>query len=205
MNYEELVEAARPIVWGRGRRARLDDADIEDLLQDVLTKYFTTWGNGAPDNPEAWVETATRNAIIDRARAEKRRPATPVAPGDDEEDPMTLVVSLMRSSSFASVPAVRERLIDDVFGLVPDADADLLRQRFLDGRSATEVADDLGISPANVDQRVARAKRKLREALEGRPDLRDALADPHPQMYAVEQRPRVRRDSPAGTEEPTSS
>ncbi|MBE7326030.1 sigma-70 family RNA polymerase sigma factor [Nocardioides sp. Y6] len=193
MDYEALIDVARPIVRGRGGRAGLGEADLEDLLQIVLTKFVTTWDDDrAPDNVEAWLETATKNAIIDRARAEDRRPAANFAQ-DDDADPVGLLVHQMRSSRVASLPAVGAVVIDDALALLASRDADVLRRRFIEGRSAAEVAEELGLSPASVDQRVSRAKRKLREALEDRPDLREALEAPHPQPYALEQRPRVRR------------
>jgi DNA-directed RNA polymerase specialized sigma24 family protein len=59
----------------------------------------------------------------------------------------------------------------------------VLRLRFVDDLDAAEVATRLGIARAAVDQRVARAKRLMREALDANPELAAELRQPHPRLY----------------------
>ncbi len=182
MEHEDLVGIAKPIVWRRGYQAGYSIEDREDLLQDVLMKFVQAWPNGvAPDNVAAWLETATSNAIIDRIRANERRPADNFAEGGD--DPLSLAIAAMRSSQFASAPAVSQEVLDRIFALIPEADAYLLRERYLKDYSASELAGELGITVANLDQRTTRAKRRLRDALADRPDLVEELRAPHPHVY----------------------
>jgi RNA polymerase sigma factor (sigma-70 family) len=182
MEVDQLLAIAKPIVWRRGYRAGFPDEDREDLLQDILMKYLQAWPDQiAPDNVAAWFETATANAIVDRARAADRRPAALFAEGGD--DPVSLVIAAMRSTHFASAPAVSQKVMDCIFALVPSPDADLLRRRYLKNHTAAELAAELGITVANLDQRTTRAKRKLRDALVARPDLVDELRAPHPHIY----------------------
>lgn len=182
MENDELVATAKPIVWRRGYQSGLSNEDREDLLQDVLMKYLQAWPHKvAPENVAAWFETATSNAIIDRARAVDRRPAANFADGGD--DPVSLAIAAMRSTQLASAPAVSRRLLSSIFALVPTEDARLLRKRCLTNAAAAELAEELGISVANLDQRTTRAKRKLRAALEARPDLVEELRAPHPHVY----------------------
>lgn len=177
-----MLSIARPIVWRRGFQAGLLEEDREDVLQDVLLKYMQAWpDDSAPDNAAAWLETATSNAIVDRIRANERRPADQFAEGGD--DPVSLLVAAMRSSKTASAPPVSEEVLTAIFGLIPEEDAYLLRERYLKNYTASELAGELGISVASLDQRTTRAKRKLREALEGRTDLVDELRSPHPHLY----------------------
>jgi RNA polymerase sigma-70 factor (ECF subfamily) len=182
MEHQELIAIAKPIVWRRGYQSGLSLEDREDLLQDVLMKYLNAWPAGsAPGNVEAWFETTTANAIVDRLREVGRRPADNFAEGG--EDPVSLAIAAMRSTQFASAPAVSQKLLHAVFSLVPEHDAHLLRRRYLRNYTAAEIAEELGISVANVDQRTTRAKRKLRDALAGRSDLVAELRRPHPHVY----------------------
>lgn len=182
MEHKDLVGIAKPIVWRRGYQAGYSIEDREDLLQDVLMKFVQAWPNGsAPDNVAAWLETATSNAIIDRIRANERRPADNFAEGGD--DPLSLAIAAMRSTQFASAPAVSEKVLAGIFALVPTGDAHLLQQRYLKNYSAAELAEELGITVANLDQRTTRAKRRLRDALADRPDLVEELRAPHPHVY----------------------
>lgn len=182
MEHKDLVGIAKPIVWRRGYQAGYSIEDREDLLQDVLMKFVQAWLNGsAPDNVAAWLETATSNAIIDRIRANERRPADKFAEGGD--DPLSLAIAAMRSTQFASAPAVSEKVLSSIFALVPTGDAHLMQQRYLKNYSAAELAEELGITVDNLDQRTTRAKRRLRDALADRPDLVDELRAPHPHVY----------------------
>ena len=96
---------------------------------------------------------------------------------------MSLAIAAMRSTQFASAPAVSQKVLESIFALIPSTDADLLRRRYLKSHAAAELAAELGISVANLDQRTTRAKRKLRDALVARPDLVDELRAPHPHIY----------------------
>jgi RNA polymerase sigma-70 factor, ECF subfamily len=179
---DELYAIAKPITRRRGNKAGLTQQDCEDLLQDVFAKYLRAWPQGdTPANVAAWFETATANAIVDRIRAAERRPVAHPSGNDDEVD--SLLDAVLRSPAIASAPAVRADLFSSIFALVPVEDARLLRRRYVDGHSAAELAEELGISVANVDQRTTRAKRKLRDALTARPDLMDELRAPHPHLY----------------------
>lgn len=181
VNYRELIAIAKPIVWCRGSQAGLTSEDREDLLQDVLAKYLVRWPSNEPDNIAAWFETTTSHAIIDRARAADRRPADNFAEGGD--DPVSLAIAALRSTKVTSAPAVSKEVLDRIFALIPQADADLLRERYLKNSPASELARELGITIANLDQRTTRAKRKLRDALAGKPDLVEELRAPHPRVY----------------------
>lgn len=47
---------------------------IEDALQDTFIKAMQVWGfQGLPDNPRAWLYTATRNRLLDLLRKEKKQ------------------------------------------------------------------------------------------------------------------------------------
>ena len=182
MEVDQLLAIAKPIVWRRGYQAGFPNEDREDLLQDILMKYLQAWPDqGAPDNVAAWLETATANAIVDRARAAERRPTAPFAEGGD--DPASLAIAAMKSTQFASAPAVSQKVLESIFALIPSNDSDLLRRRYLKSHAAAELAAELGISVANLDQRTTRAKRRLRDALVARPDLVDELRAPHPHIY----------------------
>ena len=85
---------------------------------------------------------------------------------DRDGDPYDVVADFMEMarSRQPSMPAVGDAVIDQVFGLLPPADAALLQRRFVDDVDPADLADELGISRAAVDQRVSRAKARLKAA-----------------------------------------
>ncbi|WP_165357010.1 RNA polymerase sigma factor [Nocardioides zhouii] len=185
MEIEAIRRVAHRIVEVRGRDFRLSSEDRKDLLQEVLIRYVHAWsGEAQPNNVEAWLETTTARVITDRWRAEQRRPA--VAEVEDHEgDPYDVVADFMEvaRSRQPSMPAVGDAVINQVFGLVPPADADLLQRRLVDDVEPSDLADELGISRAAVDQRISRAKARLRAALAAQPELLAELQAGHPHAY----------------------
>lgn len=185
MDIEDVRRLARPIVDARGRDFGLSAEDCEDLLQEVLLKYVRAWaGDAEPDNVEAWLETVTARTITDRWRAEKRRPKVAVVE-DPDGDPLDLVADVVERarSRQPSMPAVGDAVIDQVFGLLSSADADLVQRRLVDDVDPVQLADELGISRTALDQRVSRAKARLQAALLAHPELLDDLRAPHPYVY----------------------
>ena len=136
-----------------------------------------------PDDVEAWLETATGRLITDRWRAERGAQRWPrVHPDGDPYDVVADFVELARSRS--ALDAGRgDAGINQVFGLLPPADADLLQRRLVDDVEPAELWDDLGISRAAVDQRVSRAKARLKAALAAQPELLAELQAGHPHVY----------------------
>lgn len=190
MEIESVRRVARRIVEARGLGFGLSPVDREDLLQEVLMKYARKWsGDDQPDSVEAWLETSTGRLITDQWRAEQRRPLVAEVEHRDG-DPYAVVAEFMERarSRQPSIPAVGDAVIDQVFELLPPADAALLQRRFVDDIDPADLADELGISRAAVDQRVSRAKARLRAELSAKPELLDELQAGHPHIY-----PRGRR------------
>jgi predicted RNA polymerase sigma factor len=49
-----------------------DAASAEDALSDALVAALTTWPrDGVPQNPEAWLLTTARHALIDHVRHQR--------------------------------------------------------------------------------------------------------------------------------------
>src|SRR5882762_3594215 len=75
---QRVVEAVARASYGRllaylSSETR-DVAGAEDALSEALLAALTTWPrDGVPRTPEAWLLTAARNRLVDRARHERMR------------------------------------------------------------------------------------------------------------------------------------
>ncbi len=118
---------------------------VEDVMQETYCsacEHIRTVM--ACDNPEAWlIRTAHNTAYemlrkLDRDTPEPEQPAQAAPPGPD---PLGLDAILP--------PAT------------PEKDRDLLKRYFERRDTSSEIADDLGLSPQTVRQRLKRAKDRL--------------------------------------------
>lgn len=136
-----------------------DIAAAEDALSDAFGAGLKHWpAEGVPEKPEAWLLRAARNRLVDAARhAEVRRRAEPLlqVAGEAEEVART----------HAPFPDERLKLLFvcahpaiDIAVRTP-----LMLQTVL-GLDAARIAAAFLVSPAAMEQRLVRAKTKIREA-----------------------------------------
>jgi RNA polymerase sigma-70 factor (ECF subfamily) len=138
----------------------LGDFDLaEDAVQEAFVIALERWPrDGLPDNPGAWIVRAARNRAIDRLRRERRyedklRELERLMPGGPD-DPID-----------TSLPDDRLRLFFTCChpALSPEARV-ALTLRTLGGLSTPEVARAFLTGETAMQQRIVRAKRKIRDA-----------------------------------------
>ena len=139
----------------------LGDFDLaEEAVQDAFVVALEVWpARGVPRNPAAWITTAARNKAIDRIRRARRledkiRDLEALVPAGEEDE-----------IDDSSIPDDRLRLIFTCChpALAPEARI-ALTLRTLGGLSTPEIARAFLTTEAAMQQRLVRAKRKIREA-----------------------------------------
>jgi RNA polymerase sigma-70 factor (ECF subfamily) len=134
-----------------------DIAGAEDALSEAFISALTHWPNaGVPGNPDAWLLTAARNNLRQRARHTRmvQSPAVQaLLDGEAEAEPMPDIPDHRLALMFVCAhPA-----------LPPSIHAPLMLQTVL-GLDAKDVARAFLVSPAAMAQRLVRAKTKIRDA-----------------------------------------
>jgi RNA polymerase sigma-70 factor, ECF subfamily len=138
----------------------LGDFDLaEEAVQEAFVVALERWPrDGLPDNPGAWIVRTARNHAIDRLRRDRRyeeklRELELLMPGEPDDLPDT------------SLPDDRLRLFFTCChpALAPEARVSLTL-RTLGGLSTTEVARAFLVGESAMQQRLVRAKRKIRAA-----------------------------------------
>ena len=136
-----------------------DVAAAEDALGEAFRAALERWPrDGVPDNPEAWLLTAARSRLIDRARRAAVRA--------DAEPTLRLLTDEMREPSRgAEIPDDRLRLLFICAHPAIDAEVrtPLMLQTVL-GLDAARIASAFCVAPATMAQRLVRAKAKIRVA-----------------------------------------
>ena len=131
----------------------------EEAVQDAFEQALRTWPErGVPNNPGAWIVTTARNRAIDRLR---RGRVGAVKEAQAEE-----VRALeMLGSDDQEIPDERLRLIFTCCHPALAMEARVaLTLRTVGGLSSREIARAFLISEPTVQQRLVRAKRKIKDA-----------------------------------------
>ena len=136
-----------------------DVAGAEDALSEALLAALTTWPrDGVSRKPEAWLLTAARHRLVDRARHERVRAQS------------TPTLELIAADAGEATPP--ERFPDERLKLLfvcahpaidPDVHTPLMLQAVL-GLDAARIARAFLVSPSTMGQRLVRAKTKIRDA-----------------------------------------
>src|SRR5574341_52829 len=132
----------------------------EDALQDALVNALERWeGDGVPRNPGAWLLTVARRRAIDhlrRAATGERKAAILDPPAADDEE---------EEAEMESIPDDRLKLMFTCCHPSLALEAQVaLTLHTLGGLSTPEVARAFLVPVPTMAQRLARARRKIREA-----------------------------------------
>ena len=131
----------------------------EEAVQDAFEQALRTWAErGLPHNPGAWIITTARNRAIDRLRRGRVGAVKEV----QAEEVRALE---MLGSDDQQIPDERLRLIFTCCHPALAMEARVaLTLRTVGGLSSREIARAFLISETTVQQRLVRAKRKIRDA-----------------------------------------
>jgi RNA polymerase sigma-70 factor (ECF subfamily) len=133
-----------------------DRAAAEDVQQQVFTEVWRRAGDYDPRRAGllTWVLTIAKSRALDHLRKRVPEPRDPHLPDT------------------RSVPAEADEVVDrwriaHLLGRLPDEERDLLRMRFYDDLSQTQIADRTGIPLGTVKARMVSGLTRLREMIEG--------------------------------------
>ena len=155
--FDEAYRRYAPVVQGF-LRAVSRDAPAEDLTQEA---FLEAWRRADEYRPEraglgGWLVMIARSRAIDHHRRRRRRPEVLDGSTHDAPDPAAGGVDEVHARwAFAA-------LVSELSA----RDRGLLRMRFREGMSQSEIAEATGIPLGTVKTRMTRALATLRERME---------------------------------------
>src|SRR5258706_12054445 len=139
--------------------------DAEDAVQDAIERALESWPRtGTPDSPEAWLVSVAANCHRDRLRRGKR-----------EERQADAIAALAEMSPWVqgaiAAPEIARGWKDDLLRLLfacchpalDTGESAALALATVLGLSSVEIAQAFVVAPRSMDQRLTRARRRLRE------------------------------------------
>jgi RNA polymerase sigma-70 factor (ECF subfamily) len=143
--------------------------DAEDAVQEAIVRALETWpARGRPDSPEAWLITVARNAHRDRARRAARE--------DLHGEPLEVLAQMSPWVRVAvGEPEVVRGWKDDLLRLLfacchpalECGESAALALSTIIGLSTREVAAAFVVTPRTMEQRLTRARQRLRDRGDG--------------------------------------
>ena len=160
---EELFCAHRAELTAYCRGLCRSDAAAQDMVQEVFLRAWQNIGtlqDLGPSQRRAWLYRTARNLFVDAMRRTAREAAAlpELEPEPETPDP-----------DFAEAEA--RRLLE----LLPPAEQELFRKRYLEGYTAAELGKMYGLPPATVRTRLAKARRYLSQLLMEEPTMPNKL------------------------------
>lgn len=157
---EQVLEQIAPLVHRFGLRMCRHPADAEDVLQDTLVAVMDHLGEyQGRASLASWVFMLARTACARRRRGLKNRPHLP-------EDAAGEATSVEDSPEQAAGQKQLRAALEQALAALSDEQREVLLLRDMEGLSAVEVSQSLGLSVEAVKSRLHRARAKLREALQ---------------------------------------
>lgn len=139
--------------------------DAEDAVHDAVERALRSWSEtGAPDSAEAWLVTVAQNAHRDRLRRSKRT--------ESHGDAVDVLAHLSPWARIAvAEPDVLRGWKDDLLRLLfacchpalEDGESAALALATVVGLSTDEIARAFVVAPRSMEQRLTRARQRLRE------------------------------------------
>lgn len=172
-NITEVVNAYSKRLMGFIRKRVSNEADAEDILQDVFYQFI---GNTKPiEQLTSWLFTVTRNKIIDRQRKMKPVLLDDVYPEGDDENSFDWAELLPDASQSPETEYLRNlfwEALNDALNELPDAQKQVFILNELEGVPFKIIAEQTGETINTLLSRKRYAVLHLRERLSS---LKEAL------------------------------
>ena len=169
--WDQFAMIYRPVIYRLARRKGLQDADAQDLTQQVLHAVSQSIGRWEKQDPPVkfrhWLRRVVRNAILN---ALSRKPRDGAAGGSVALDLLNQHTDADQDSASQIEIEYRRELYLQAARLVQaDVNAETWQAfelTVVEGIAVEEVARKLGKTPGNVYAARSRIMRRLREAVQ---------------------------------------
>jgi RNA polymerase sigma factor (sigma-70 family) len=152
------------------RRRVADEADAEDILQDVFYEFVEAYRLMKPiEQAGAWLFRVARNRIIDRFRKRSREPLREEPAAAEHGEPFGLEDLLPSPDAGPEAAYARSLLLealDDALEELPEKLREVFTAHELEGRSFRELAAESGVNVRTLLSRKHYAVLHLRRRLQ---------------------------------------
>jgi len=168
--FNSLVLAYQDVVFNTALRVLGDEDMAADASQEAFLSAFRAIGSYRGGSFKAWLLRTVTNACYDELRRKKRRPTTPLEPetedGDEVESPRWLADPAASPEDQLDQVEL-EHAIQHCLDNLPADFRTVVVLADVQGLDYIEVAQAAHVPLGTIKSRLARARLRLRECLQG--------------------------------------
>jgi RNA polymerase sigma-70 factor (ECF subfamily) len=172
--FNTLVLHYQDTVFNTALRILSDEDQAADAAQEAFISAFRSITSFRGGSFKAWLMRTVTNACYDELRRKKRRPTTPLEPelddGDEMDSPRWLADPNFTPEQAAEADEV-EHAIQHCLEALPVEFRAVVVLADIQGMDYTEVAASVRVPLGTIKSRLARARLRLRECLQGFAEL----------------------------------
>lgn len=168
--FNRLVLAYQDMVYYQAYRMMGEAQGAEDATQEAFISAFRKLKSYRGGSFKAWLLRIVTNACYDELRRQKRRPTTPLEPlsADEEEiESPTWLADDSESPEDAAARAELNEAIQKCLAKLPEDFRAAVVLVDLQGLDYSEAAEAIGKPLGTIKSRLARARSRLRDCLQG--------------------------------------
>jgi RNA polymerase sigma-70 factor, ECF subfamily len=165
-----LVSHYQDMVYNQAYRMMGESEFAADAAQDAFISAFRNIKSYRGGSFRAWLMRIVSNLCYDELRRRQRRPTTPLEPLDDAGEEMDSPVWLTDPGELPEDTVSREELsqaIQNCLNNLPDDFRSVVVLVDIQGMDYSEAAGAMGKPLGTVKSRLARARLRLRDCLQG--------------------------------------
>lgn len=172
--FNTLVLHFQDVVFNTALRILGDEDQAADAAQEAFISAFKAIQSFRGGSFKAWLLRTVTNACYDELRRKKRRPTTPLEPetddGEEMDSPRWLADPNMTPDQAAEADEL-EHAIQHCLNNLPLEFKTVVVMADIEGLDYTEVAHTVRVPLGTVKSRLARARLRLQECLQGFAEL----------------------------------
>jgi RNA polymerase sigma-70 factor (ECF subfamily) len=172
--FNTLILHYQDAVFNAALRILGDEDQAADATQEAFISAFKNISAFRGGSFKAWLMRTVTNACYDELRRQKRRPTTPLEPdtddGEEMDSPRWLADSSMTPSEKMEADEI-EHAIQHCLDSLPLQFKTVVVMADLQGMDYSEVARAIRVPLGTIKSRLARARLRLRECLQGFAEL----------------------------------
>jgi RNA polymerase sigma-70 factor (ECF subfamily) len=172
--FNTLVLHYQDSVFNTALRILGDDDQAADAAQDAFISAFRSIASFRGGSFKAWLMRTVTNACYDELRRKKRRPTTPLEPdtddGEEMDSPRWLADPNMTPDQQAEADEL-EHAIQHCLDNLPLEFKTVVVLADVQGMDYTEVASAIRVPLGTIKSRLARARLRLQDCLQGFAEL----------------------------------